>query len=102
MLDAVTRVVQASTNFRCQECSVDKTCDDGDADGNLWFCNEVKTVNSNRVAINCHAAYHKSKFGRKKKTTTTETFSSPVSSMQHKQKNEEEQHQQQKHQYCHH
>ena len=74
-----------TTNFRCQECSVDKECDDGDTDGNLWFCNEVKTVNSNRVAINCHAAYHKSKFGRKKKTTTTETFSSPVSSMQQQQ-----------------
>ena len=59
---------------------------DGDADGNLWFCNEVKTVNSNHVAINCHAAYHKSKFGRKKKTTTTETLSSPVSSMQQQQK----------------
>ena len=74
-----------TTNFRCQECSVDKECDDGDTDGNLWFCNEVKTVNSNRVAINCHAAYHKSKFGRKKKTTS-ETFSSPVSSMQQQQK----------------
>ena len=51
----------------------------------MWFCNEVKTVNRNRVAINCHAAYHKSKFGRKKKTTTTATLSSPVPSMQQQQ-----------------
>ena len=99
MLDAVTRVVQASVErilkdrnhilqiFDVKNVALIKNVMmEMLIDGNLWFCNEVKTVNSNRVAINCHAAYHKSKFGRKKKTTTTETFSSPVSSMQQQQK----------------
>jgi hypothetical protein len=65
----------------CEECSMDNECNDGKKDGRLWFCNEVKRIDGNKVAVNCHRAYHKLKFSKKVQKKNVSEVASPIPSM---------------------
>jgi hypothetical protein len=39
------------TNYRCEECSIDKGTD-------VWLCNTVKSINGKQTKVQCHIRYH--------------------------------------------
>ena len=36
------------TIYQCEECSLDHACDDGDKNGNMWFCYGEKNTGGNK------------------------------------------------------
>jgi hypothetical protein len=42
------------TNYRCEECSIEKGTD-------VWLCNTVKNVDGKKKKIECHIKYHAEK-----------------------------------------
>ena len=60
----IKRPAPFRTIYKCEECSLDNECDDGDKNGNMWFCYGEKTTGGNKILVNCHEAYHKAKFSK--------------------------------------